>query len=290
MPFEIQHHAAMLADTVRLNAFRHAIENRVSPTDCVVDIGTGTGILASYAAVQSKKTVYAIEYFSETANIASQMARASGLSNLKIVQGSSYSRPIDASPDVLISETIGALGPEENIVEICYEFCKRYPGVKTLIPYELTLYAVAVSSDDVDAACTKLLNSHLGASHGTFAFENILPALEEAVSRQLFQMPRSSCNVLGDPFTLAHYELGKTKRSDFSTEVSLSNVPEANAVHFFFIAKLDSDTSISSFVGHPVTHWGHAYLKRPKSKTVLQVSYASQTRTYAFKWRDSHDI
>src|SRR5580765_2171089 len=98
MSFEIQHQAAMLADGVRLTAFRRAIEKNVREDDCVADVGTGTGILASYAAARTRGTVYGIEYFPETAAIAEEMARQSGLTNLQVVRGASYGRPIDAAP------------------------------------------------------------------------------------------------------------------------------------------------------------------------------------------------
>src|ERR1700730_5319738 len=43
-------HEQMLADSVRLDAYHAAIERYVTSQDYVVDVGTGTGVLAFFAA------------------------------------------------------------------------------------------------------------------------------------------------------------------------------------------------------------------------------------------------
>ena len=45
-------HEQMLADAVRLRAYHRAIQRYVTSQDCVVDIGTGTGVLAFFAAAR----------------------------------------------------------------------------------------------------------------------------------------------------------------------------------------------------------------------------------------------
>jgi predicted RNA methylase len=42
----------MLTDAVRLRAYNRAIQRYVTSQDCVVDIGTGTGVLAFFAAAR----------------------------------------------------------------------------------------------------------------------------------------------------------------------------------------------------------------------------------------------
>ena len=60
-PEELYGHELLLADTVRMNAYRDGIRRNVKPGDVVVDLGTGTGILAMLAAQQRAKVVHAIE-------------------------------------------------------------------------------------------------------------------------------------------------------------------------------------------------------------------------------------
>src|SRR5918996_5689633 len=54
-------HVAMLEDRVRTSPFLRALRELVGPEDVVVDIGTGTGILAAGAAQAGARPLYAIE-------------------------------------------------------------------------------------------------------------------------------------------------------------------------------------------------------------------------------------
>lgn len=51
----------MVADRPRTDAFAAAIREVVRPTDTVLDVGTGTGILAMLAARAGARKVYAID-------------------------------------------------------------------------------------------------------------------------------------------------------------------------------------------------------------------------------------
>lgn len=52
----------MLTDKTRVDAYAEGIRRTVQPGDVVIDLGTGTGILAMLAAQQDPKRIYAIEH------------------------------------------------------------------------------------------------------------------------------------------------------------------------------------------------------------------------------------
>jgi protein arginine N-methyltransferase 1 len=63
-------HKTMLEDTQRMKAFEDAIKEVVIPGSVVVDLGTGTGILAKWALEAGAARVYGIEVNSSILDIA----------------------------------------------------------------------------------------------------------------------------------------------------------------------------------------------------------------------------
>ena len=136
-------HATMLRDTKRTDAFIRAIRETVTPDDVVVDIGTGTGILAIAAARAGAKRVYAIEA-SSMGDIARDMFDRNDLGDrIQIIRGWSTRAELPEKATVLVSETVGNEALGENIIETYLDAHARLlaPGAK-LIPYSIRVYAV----------------------------------------------------------------------------------------------------------------------------------------------------
>lgn len=283
---EVQHHATMLNDRFRLDQFKKAINWAVGPQDVCVDIGCGTGILSSYAARLTKKKVYGIEYFRATADFARDMVQANGIKNIEIVNKSSYRRPIEAEPKVLVSETIGSVGPEENVVEIFYEFCKSYPSIERKIPYELSLWAVPIYSSSIESETNKLVQGFLGAGCECFDFSQKVSDIKRLHSSRVINGVINDAEFRSTPVQLVDYKLGSTSRSDFSKTFRFDVKEPWNAVHIFFIAKLDPFTKLTSSIVDPLTHWRHSYIVRPSLEESVRVAYSSKTKGFEINWEE----
>lgn len=85
--FDASFHMAMLSDQRRLDRFKRAIAQTVKPGDVVLDLGTGTGILAYLAAKQGAGLVYAVETIEAMSEIAERNFRHSPDSDrLKLIR------------------------------------------------------------------------------------------------------------------------------------------------------------------------------------------------------------
>src|SRR3712207_631165 len=59
---DLLQHDRMLADSVRVDAYHDALATHIRPGDVVVDLGTGSGVLAMFAAKLGAARVHAIEH------------------------------------------------------------------------------------------------------------------------------------------------------------------------------------------------------------------------------------
>ena len=135
----------MLGDRARTSAFLQAIRRTVRPGDVVVDLGTGSGVLAVAAARAGAKRVYAIEA-QPIATAAERFFKGSGFDDrITLIRGNSMEITLDEKADVLVSEIIGDQPLGERILATTRDAVARLlkPGAH-VIPASLRLYATPV--------------------------------------------------------------------------------------------------------------------------------------------------
>jgi protein arginine N-methyltransferase 1 len=111
----LQSHEEMLADKARVDAYAQALPRLVKPTDVVLDLGTGTGVLAFLAARSGARSVHAVEH-GPVIEVARRLAEANGLSNIAFHNMHSGSLHLDEPIDILVHEQMGNSLFEERMV------------------------------------------------------------------------------------------------------------------------------------------------------------------------------
>lgn len=96
-----------LIDSKRTLAFAKAIKKTVKPNDVVVDMGSGSGILAMLAADAGARIVYAIEIDEKNSNFLRHTFEKNGYGEkIKLIRGDATKVNLPEKVDVIIGEMI----------------------------------------------------------------------------------------------------------------------------------------------------------------------------------------
>ncbi|KAJ1456383.1 S-adenosyl-L-methionine-dependent methyltransferase [Pelagophyceae sp. CCMP2097] len=143
------HQQNMLQDTVRTQTYRHAIIANAADFDgkIVLDVGSGTGILAFFAAQAGAGRVYAVEA-SAMGHITAEAAWAALDENVRlhVLKGRVEDVVIPEHVDVIISEPLGFLLVHERMLEAYIAARDRFlrPGGR-MMPSNATIKVVPVT-------------------------------------------------------------------------------------------------------------------------------------------------
>ena len=165
-------HARMLHDDRRTSDYVAALSQAVRPGDVVLDIGTGSGVLAIAAARAGAKQVYAVE----ASDIAEAAERVFALNDMgdRITLVAAWSREIELPEpaDLLVSEVIGNEPFEEEILETTLDARRRLlkPGAR-LIPNALTLFARPLLLPETEARQRALGRSAVERWRGLYGID-----------------------------------------------------------------------------------------------------------------------
>ncbi len=260
-------HVGMLRDTVRVMAYRAAIEKH-APGKRVVEVGCGTGILSLFAAKAGASRVIAIEE-SQVSETAAAMFKANGCSDvidLKVTN--SRNAEMDEPADLLIHEILGVDPFDENLLPVLLDARRRLlkPGGR-MLPRRLEICCLGIEGTEDyehDAALAVVRARELSGLHG-LDFSPVVQAVEASSSRP--RRTRSWLNektfdrkVLSEELRLLDLDLeaGDLEIVGRPSAASL-RITAAGAlvgVVLFFRAHLDEEIRLTNSPFAPVTHWG----------------------------------
>jgi hypothetical protein len=135
----------ILNDRDRRLAYLRAVAETVRPGDVVLDLGTGSGILAVAAARAGARRVYAIEPANVSASARQIFERNGVADRITLIEGWSHGLVLPEKADVLTYDLVGSEPLEMKIVETTADALRRLtkPDVRVL-PRRLTFSLVLV--------------------------------------------------------------------------------------------------------------------------------------------------
>lgn len=139
----LRSHETLLRDRRRNVPFLRALKQFVRNDSCVLDLGSGTGLWALVAARLGARRVVAIEQDQLLVGVIKMLAQANGVADrIEVLAGDSRTTPLNREFDLVVTETIGHLGFDENILSIARDARKRFLKPNgTLIPHSVSLMA-----------------------------------------------------------------------------------------------------------------------------------------------------
>ena len=249
-------HRRMLADRVRLDAYKAALQEVVKPGMAVLDAGTGSGILACLAAQAGARVVYAVDR-SDMVDLARNIVAESGLDEtIQVVRGDFARVELPEKVDVIVSETFGqfalAEGAGPDLVQTARRHLKEGGRV---VPDGLELYVAPVRAPTFYAETVDPFDDTYGVQLG--------PLADAAMRRaRNVEMPASALIHPGKcivtmPWPDASHPQG---------EVTFEDLP-AGAMHGWvgwFDIQLSPSVRLSTSPTAPMTHWKQTYFPMPQ--------------------------
>ena len=250
-------HDFMLADQVRMSTYARAIDALVPEGSVVVDVGTGSGVLACMAARRARK-VYAIEH-SALLDRAKLLAASNGLTNVEFLRVHSREFSPPEKVDVLLHEQIGLNLIDEDMIANIGDLRRRILKDGGLILpgcFELRVVPVSLKTD---ARIPFLHEQRLhGLDFGAFAAVNKPEIAARGWDRRLID-PREVATTLAPAATLFRLDLASDEGSTLPTESHASFVVEhdetLDGFVVFFSVEFSPDIAFHTGPGATKTHW-----------------------------------
>lgn len=166
----LRQHRSYLSDHVRNSAFEKAIRAHIFPGAKVLDVGSGTGILALMSLAAGADEVVAVEW-SELGTLILETARRNGLDHrLMVLCQDARDVRLSVAPDIITHELIGGMLWDENLLGIIQHLSRNVAGDHTcFVPAGLTFYVAPTKS------CTTELDEFWRRPHSGFDFSALIP-------------------------------------------------------------------------------------------------------------------
>jgi len=259
----ISHHEEMLSDTVRVAAYHRGIRRAVTPGDVVLDVGTGTGLLAFMASRAGAAKVYAVEH-SDFIEVAREIGRRNGFTNVEFIQANSRDYTPPEPIDVVVHEQMGDELFNENMLANLLDLRDRVlaPGGR-ILPARFRLFIEPVSFRP-EMRVRRFHNIDLpdGIDLRGMERSSAMAPYDTEPLEQFWARPGSVVATVGTPHPVIEFDLATLESAAaLPRHHDIERVSTADAivdgVCVWFEAVFDDDTTLTTSPLATNTSWGN---------------------------------
>jgi protein arginine N-methyltransferase 1 len=256
-------HDVMLADDARVSAYETAIAANVKEGDVVVDLGTGTGILACMAQRQRPRVVYGIDV--APLDLARALAHANGLDPIRFERIHSREFQPPEPVDVIIHEQIGDYVFDERMVGNITELRDRVlrPGGR-ILPNRIDVFFEPI---ELHARVAMPLIWEHRIAGLDFSIARDFAAGQRRYPGFRFVDQEWIAQRLSEPRPAISFDLEKVQLADIPTRLDLEREVVVGGVQHgflgYFTARFDDETTLTNdpLAGPRSFHWSPMLLR-----------------------------
>jgi len=250
------YHKWMLMDEVRMEALEAMIAELVKPGDVVVDVGTGTGILAVLAKRAGASKVYGIDA-SPIVRLGRRMLEDNEVEGVELILSDMALVALPGKVDVIFSECLGNLAFGDRMFRKLGDFSRRWlkPGGRRG-PSEVRLVVQPTDCRLFGDPRPFWKRPYMDLDLSAF-----LPAVESQVS--VVDVVKSFLHA--EPIEVASFDpFERPDEFDLRASWDLPAGKTCNAVAFWFDVDWSPGVTMSTSPYVPGTHWAQAILRVPE--------------------------
>jgi len=246
---DVSVHELMLRDRPRMQAYRDAIvgNRKMFEGKTVLDVGTGTGVLAMWCAQAGARRVYAVEG-SDMAHVAKKLVAANKLEGVvEVIHGVMEDVSLPEKVDVIVSEWMGFyLFHEAMLPSVLFARDKWLNKGGAMLPSEVTLWAApcntyACLAEGLDVSLLGEMREEAGAG---------APNVVQLEERMLMSAPA----------VLETWDCGDVTAEELvsvraKASVAADRAGQVNGVCLWFDCAFGEGVVLKTGPGEDPTHW-----------------------------------
>lgn len=247
-------YGSMMRDEARIAAYVGALRKVIVPGETtVLEIGTGTGVVAFAAAHAGARHVYAVEP-NPAIEVAREIAALNGVTGIDFIQAMSTELDLPRA-DVVLSDLRGMTPLYQHHIPSIVDARER------LLAPGGTLIARADDVFVAPATAPKTWHEHIGFWDQNPVGLDMTPA-KRLASNSLFHCDAQPGDLLAPPARLCHLDYATVTTPHVVAEVRFGVVRDGllHGFSVWFDTQVDAEISLSNAPGQPMLAYGRPFL------------------------------